>query len=238
MGLILDRLIRRKEKILDENEVLKYAQKKHRGQFRKDEKTPYIEHPKMVAEILKEMVMKYGREEDVEVLPMLVAAAYLHDTLEDTYSCPKILEKRFGEVVAGLVQDVTTVNYEKNEKGKDNYLAEKMVAMSDYALVLKLADRLGNICDSACLSLDEKFRLRRGTEYILKYVEDERSQYFSVLQASLIDELWEALDKYIPYKIFVGTKYDDLVFNNTTYVHPNFHSWHESFTFKDTQNKL
>ncbi len=228
---LLFKFKRQSKSNLDYSKVLKYAKKKHKGQLRKDGKTPYIQHPIAAAEIIREFVNKYGREEDVELLPELIAAALLHDTIEDTYVCPKILEKRFGVLVAGLVQDVTTVNYDKNEKGKDRYLAEKMLAMSDYALILKLADRLANIRDSEQLTLEEKFKLRRGTENILKYVEDRRSSYFSELQIKLFETVWEDLNTYIPYKIFVGTKFEEAVFNNISYININPETWHEGFAY-------
>ena len=54
-----------------------FAAQKHRGQRRKDEDaSPYINHPISVAKIISEI----GNVEDPEVL----AAALLHDTIEDT----------------------------------------------------------------------------------------------------------------------------------------------------------
>ena len=52
----------------------KFAQKSHQGLFRHDKKTPYIVHPIRVARLLA----------DEKQSEALVAAAYLHDTLEDT----------------------------------------------------------------------------------------------------------------------------------------------------------
>lgn len=202
--------------------ALAFAKKQHHGQFRADGVTPYIEHPKMVAEIVKEYVTKFGRQEDFEVLYELVAAAYLHDVMEDTDVSYVKLKKEFGELTAGLVMDVSTVDYDKNEKGKDRYLAGKMVNMTGYALVIKLADRLANVRDSEYLSLERKFKLRRGTENILKYVADRRAPYFSELQSALYEALWEELNTRIPYKIFEGTKFEKNVYNRTSYINPNY----------------
>ena len=204
------------------NYALAFAKKQHSGQFRADGVTPYIEHPKMVAEIVKEFVLKFGTQEDFDVLPELIAAAYLHDVIEDTDVSYVKLKREFGELAAGVVMDVSTVDYDKNEKGKDRYLAGKMVNMSGYALVIKLADRLANVKDSEYLSLARKFKLRRGTENILKYVADRRMQYFSQLQLELYDALWDELNNRIPYKIFEGTEFEQIVYNHTSYINPNY----------------
>lgn len=56
--------------------ALKFAARKHRGQYRKDNVSPYINHPIDVADLLA----RVGGVHDVEVLQ----AAILHDTVEDT----------------------------------------------------------------------------------------------------------------------------------------------------------
>lgn len=207
---------------LDYNFVLEYATHRHEGQFRADGKTPYIEHPKLVAKIINYYIGKFGREEDQSALPMLVAAALLHDTVEDTHASYLELKELFGDTVAGLVMDVSTVDYDKNEKGKDRYLAEKMTAISDYALFLKFADRMANVLDSEQLNLARKFKLRKGTENILKFIEDKRGRYFTELLNEILNDLWEALNTKIPYKIFMGTEFERQVFEATTYHNPNF----------------
>lgn len=207
---------------LDYDFVLEYAAKKHAGCFRADGVTPYIEHPKLAAEIVKNFVNKFGREEDVHNLPLLVAAALLHDTMEDSYTSYLELKCLFGDTVAGLVMDATTVDYSKNEKGKTRYLAEKLAAVSDYALVVKLADRMANVIDSNALTLERKFFLRKSTENILKFVEDVRGSYFGDLIKAMFDQLWEELDKHIPYKTFIGTEFEKRVFDEVTYHNPNY----------------
>lgn len=211
-----------KQMNLNYNYVLAYATEKHAGQFRADGVTPYIEHPKLVAEIMQYYVEKFGKDEDKSTLPMLVAAALLHDTVEDTYVSYRELKELFGDTVAGLVMDVSTVDYDKNEKGKDRYLAEKLTTVSDYALFLKLADRLANVLDSEQLNLARKFKLRKGTENILKFVEDKRGRYFTELLNEILNDLWDALNTKIPYKIFMGTEFESQVFDATTYHNPNF----------------
>ena len=77
-----------------------FAAVKHRKQKRKDiDKTPYINHPISVAMIISEI----GGIDDPEVL----AAAILHDTIEDTETSPDDLEDKFGEQVRTFVEEVT-----------------------------------------------------------------------------------------------------------------------------------
>src|SRR3954468_20632459 len=79
--------------------ALAFATEKHRGQVRKDaDATPYIQHPIALASLLWEVGIQ-----DAEVL----AAAILHDTIEDTPTTHDELEKEFGREVADLVAEVT-----------------------------------------------------------------------------------------------------------------------------------
>ncbi len=73
-----------------------FAREKHEGQFRLSGE-PYITHPLAVAEILA------GLEMD----PQTLAAALLHDVVEDTTVTAEELAERFGPEVAGLVDGVT-----------------------------------------------------------------------------------------------------------------------------------
>ena len=77
-----------------------FAAEKHANQRRKDRaRTPYINHPLAVARVLAEE----GGVKDSRIL----AAALLHDTLEDTDTTLRELEREFGKRVALLVAEVT-----------------------------------------------------------------------------------------------------------------------------------
>ena len=77
-----------------------FAAQKHRDQRRKDkEVSPYINHQISVAKIISEI----GNIED----PKVLAAALLHDTIEDTETTVDELINNFGERVCSLVQEVT-----------------------------------------------------------------------------------------------------------------------------------
>lgn len=75
-----------------------FARERHAGQPRKGTDLPYIVHPEGVAQILER---RYPGDTD------LIAAGWLHDTLEDTTATPEELEVRFGPEVRRLVEAVT-----------------------------------------------------------------------------------------------------------------------------------
>ena len=70
-----------------------FAAKAHEGMMRKGSRIPYIYHPMEVALIVAQMT------DDPEV----IAAAYLHDVLEDTSVTPEELEQNFGSRVLSFV---------------------------------------------------------------------------------------------------------------------------------------
>jgi|TARA_B100001093_G_scaffold418175_1_gene409329 GTP diphosphokinase / guanosine-3',5'-bis(diphosphate) 3'-diphosphatase len=121
--------------------ALRTATKAHKGQFRKSG-GEYIAHPKEVAKIVAKFKPKSSN------LSALVQAAYLHDTVEDTDLTHSDLVKQFGGLVANLVDQLTTKKDDLEAAGgKGEYIKDKMVNMTSWALVIKLADRLANVSD-------------------------------------------------------------------------------------------
>jgi GTP pyrophosphokinase len=114
-----------------------YAREKHSGQKRKFSGEPYVLHCKRVA--LE--VQRYTADNDT------IAAAFLHDVLEDTDATAEEIEKRFGQRVCELVQALTNDKIELKRIGKQAYLAKKVLLLDDDALLVKLADRFDNIQD-------------------------------------------------------------------------------------------
>ena len=112
------------------------AERAHRGQTRRSG-DPYITHPVSVATILAEL----GSPSEV------VAAALLHDTVEDTdYSLDR-LRSEFGEVIAVMVDGVTKLDkVTYGEAAQAETVRKMIVAMSRdvRVLLIKLADRLHN----------------------------------------------------------------------------------------------
>lgn len=112
------------------------AEEKHRGQKRQSGE-PYITHPLAVAQILAELGLA----------PRAVAAALLHDTVEDTGYALDSLTEEFGDEVALLVDGVTKLDKVKyGESAQAETVRKMIVAMSKdvRVLVIKLADRLHN----------------------------------------------------------------------------------------------
>lgn len=171
---------------LDYNYVLDFATRKHAGQYRADGITPYICHPIKVAELVKQ----YKKSSKIE---HIIAAALLHDTLEDTYTSYRELIDNFGELVASIVIELTTADYMSDLVGKANYLKTRMCIMSPYALVVKLADRLANILDSDNLTIEKQKKLKSDTIEIVDYLEENRELTNS--QKTLIAEIRNQLSK-------------------------------------------
>jgi len=117
----------------------RFAAHKHRNQRRKDEeKTPYINHPISVAKIISEI----GNVEDPEVL----AAALLHDTIEDTETEPEELIDNFGERVCRLVQEVTDDKTLPKLERKQRQIDHAKEISGD-AAIIKLGDKIANVTD-------------------------------------------------------------------------------------------
>ncbi len=115
------------------------AQRAHEGQFRRTGE-PYFTHPVAVATIVAELGL------DAQT----VAAALLHDAVEDTRLTLELIEKRFGEGVARVVDGVTKLDrlqFDSKEAQQAATIRKMLVAMADdwRVLLIKLADRLHNM---------------------------------------------------------------------------------------------
>ncbi len=120
-------------------DAYKFASKAHSGVKRLSGEA-YIIHPIEVAKIL----INLGMDEET------VAAALLHDVVEDTKVTFKAIKEHFGENVERLVKGVTKINrlnYSKYENVEMESLKRLFIAMSKdiRVLLIKLADRLHNI---------------------------------------------------------------------------------------------
>lgn len=166
---------------IDLNEVLKFATEKHKGQKR-DDGQDYIVHPIRVSKIVDKYKAKDSQNRDI-----LLAASLLHDTLEDTYTSYRELEEHFGKEVASIVEELTTAPFVPKMIGKGLYLAEKMQMMTNYALTIKLADRLDNLCDLENCTPQKVARTVNDTEFILDYLSKRRT--FTKSQLKLVDAI-------------------------------------------------
>ncbi len=129
----------RQEDIEYIHSVYLFAKNAHEGQKRKSGE-PYITHPIAVAYILAE------RKLDSKV----IAAALLHDVVEDTPHSTEELAEIFGADIAKIVDGVTKLGtikgYSLDEKQAENHRKLILSAAEDTrVLLVKLADRLHNI---------------------------------------------------------------------------------------------
>ena len=125
------------------NDAFQFAMEKHKGALRKN-KEPYILHPIAVAQILADL----GFESD------LVAAALLHDVVEDCGVTVEYLMERYGKVVADTVDALSAVNVitssdpEMEKKDVDVLSDVKLlneIEKNPKAIYVKIADRIHNL---------------------------------------------------------------------------------------------
>lgn len=115
-------------------EAVEFAVEAHRGAVRKGTQVPYIVHPLEAAVIVGSMT---GDEE-------LIAAAVLHDVLEDTDATEEELRRRFGDRVTDLVVAETDDKRKSWMERKRNKLVRAREAGRELQ-ILMLADKLSNI---------------------------------------------------------------------------------------------
>lgn len=113
----------------------------HRKQLRKYTGSPYIEHPRRVAELLRGYVPDFVR-----------AAALLHDTIEDCGVTYNEIDAEFGANVATLVYQVTDVFTKEsfpawNRLERKNNERHRLGKSAAYAQSIKVADLMDNTSD-------------------------------------------------------------------------------------------
>ncbi len=119
--------------------AFEYAELHHRGQVRRSGEE-FIRHPWGVARICAELHL------DEQTL----AAALLHDVVEDTGADPEEVRAEFGEEIADLVEGVTKltrIQFSSREQAEAENYRKMIVAMAKdvRVILIKLADRLHNM---------------------------------------------------------------------------------------------
>jgi guanosine-3',5'-bis(diphosphate) 3'-pyrophosphohydrolase len=133
------------------------AENAHQGQTRSTGE-PYIIHPIAVARILANIRMDY----------QTIAAALLHDVLEDTSISKADLQLRFGEKITELVDGVTKlaqIRFESKIEAQAENLRKMMMAMARdiRVMLIKLADRMHNMRTLDTLSREKQRRISLET---------------------------------------------------------------------------
>jgi guanosine-3',5'-bis(diphosphate) 3'-pyrophosphohydrolase len=158
-----------------------FAMERHEGAFRRKSGLPYIVHPIEVMSIVK----KYKESKNID---SLLCAALLHDTLEDTETSYDELVQEFGEMAASIVQELTNDEAECDRIGKEAYMSQKLLGLTDYALVIKLADMLANCSDSPAGNMME--RIGRNLSHLIA------NRKLTGTQEKLVRELRELFEEY------------------------------------------
>ncbi len=137
--------------------VYELADAAHQGQRRASGES-YIEHPLAVAGILADLEM------DVQT----IAAALLHDVVEDTSITGEEVARQFGDEIARLVDGVTKLTripYQSKEDAQVENLRKMFLAMAKdiRVIIIKLADRLHNMRTLASLPPAKQQAIARET---------------------------------------------------------------------------
>lgn len=152
----LDKSDRQSELISD---ALTFSYQHHLGYYRKSGE-PYFNHPMAVAEVLiRELKIKD---------PELIAAAFLHDLVEDVPAVTLVdIETSFGKTVAELVDGCTKLSLQKFDRATLSDLTHSKIFVSASrhlgVLLIKLADRLHNMRTLASLPAAKRRRIAQET---------------------------------------------------------------------------
>src|SRR3954469_15985913 len=137
--------------------AFEFSESAHRGQFRKSGE-PYITHPLAVASILSQWRL------DAQGL----AAALLHDVMEDTTVTKVEIESSFGRPVAEMVDGVSKldqIEFTTREEAQAENFRKMLLAMAKdvRVILIKLADRLHNMRTLDAMAPTHRKRIARET---------------------------------------------------------------------------
>ncbi|HEV7413713.1 MAG TPA: bifunctional (p)ppGpp synthetase/guanosine-3',5'-bis(diphosphate) 3'-pyrophosphohydrolase [Casimicrobiaceae bacterium] len=134
-----------------------FSEQAHQGQFRKSGE-PYITHPLAVASILSQWRL------DAQGL----AAALLHDVMEDSGITKNEIETSFGKPVAEMVDGVSKldqIEFQSREDAQAENFRKMLLAMAQdvRVILIKLADRLHNMRTLDAMAPTHRERIARET---------------------------------------------------------------------------
>ena len=134
-----------------------FSEQAHQGQFRKSGE-PYISHPLAVASILSQWRL------DAQGL----AAALLHDVMEDSGITKNEIETSFGKPVAEMVDGVSKldqIEFQTREDAQAENFRKMLLAMAQdvRVILIKLADRLHNMRTLDAMAPTHRERIARET---------------------------------------------------------------------------
>ncbi len=186
-------------------EAYQLAALKHKGQFRKSGEA-YIHHPIEVAYICAQL----------HTGPATIAAALLHDVVEDTDVTIEEITKQFGEDVGLIVDSLTKIQRMKlSHKTAEDFEAEDHkkiflgMARDVRVIIVKLADRLHNLRTLDSLSPERQHALSKETLEVFTPIAHRLGIYS--IQSELEDLSLKYLEpeKYNKIKTLVDTKFEN-----------------------------
>src|SRR6266446_6758519 len=154
-----------------------FSEHAHEGQFRKSG-DPYITHPLAVASILSQWRL------DAQGL----AAALLHDVMEDTNVTKNEIESSFGKPVADMVDGVSKldqIEFQSREDAQAENFRKMLLAMAQdvRVILIKLADRLHNMRTLDAMAPTHRERIARETLDIYAPIANRREVMNLILQS-------------------------------------------------------
>jgi guanosine-3',5'-bis(diphosphate) 3'-pyrophosphohydrolase len=179
-----------------------FAKEKHdaSGKPRKNTGEPYFVHPERVANRLMKLLEPSAENGKIsrDDLANMIAAAYLHDVVEDCDVPLSEIEERFGKTIATYVDELTSDKkliekmmvdqHLKKYEAKQLYLTKEINKMSKQARLVKLADREDNVQDLHHVVTDKKewvVDYSKETNYILDHLSFKLSPVEKILVASI-----------------------------------------------------
>ena len=127
-------------------EAYAFAARAHEGQDRKGDGSPYIRHPVEVARLLH----REGVDDEVTM-----AAAFLHDVVEDSDTTLDEIRDGFGDEVAAIVEAMTEDKSIEPYKERKEHHREQVAAFGAGAVRIYAADKLANLRDMRTLYASE-----------------------------------------------------------------------------------
>lgn len=169
--------------------ALELASDAHQGQTRNDDRSPYIGHPLAVARLLN----------DSDCDESVIAAALLHDVVEDTKLRIRDVVERFGadvgELVAALTEDESIAAYEERKAAH----RDEVEAAGPRAAAIYAADKLANLRDMRSLYAE---------------IGERAAERFSAPSIDVRMRLWrrdvEMAERIVPELPLVGELRDEL----------------------------
>jgi (p)ppGpp synthase/HD superfamily hydrolase len=132
--------------------ALMFAVKAHGDQKRRFTHEPYVVHPIAVSMIVRGAL---ERDYNSQVVEEVMAAALMHDVLEDTDVTEAEMQEKFGPTVTDLVKEVTDVLQLGNREVRTAANREHIAKASFFGKTIKLADLMDNT--KSIVEHDKKF---------------------------------------------------------------------------------